>query len=369
MTLRETNLRIFEHKPVDGVFFQPRFEPWFFWHGTFDSLPERCRGKTVKQVYEDLDVSNRYFAHFTGLAVPVETRYSPAVRRKETVTDEDKTVVVETPHGDLVERRVMTVDRIWRKVDFAVKTVDDLDKVQWLYENCSTHFNARAFAHGDEYEGDRGWPQFNICPSPYEVLTQEWMTFEDFIYALADVPQRMERVMEAIDRSYDPLFEELPGHDGVRIVCFPENIHAMRSPPSYFERYLIPWYGKRCGQLRDAGIYTHIHMDGDVKPLLKYLADLPFDGLEAVTPLPQGDVSLAEIREHIGDKVLLDGIPAVLFLDHYSRDHLQECVEKVVELFHPRLVLGISDELPQGGNDESFQRLCWTADYCRSKKI
>jgi hypothetical protein len=118
---------------------------------------------------------------------------------------------------------------------------------------------------------------------------------------------------------------------------------------------LLPFYIKRANQLRDAG-FTHIHIDGAVKPLLKYLKHLPFDGIEALTPEPQGDVTLEEIKEHIGDKILLDGIPAVLFMDTYSRDELMACVEKVVELFHPRLVLGVSDEVPEGAGQEAMER-------------
>jgi hypothetical protein len=63
---------------------------------------------------------------------------------------------------------------------------------------------------------------------------------------------------------------------------------------------------------------------------------------------------------------LLDGIPAVLFLDHHSREELLECVEKLVKLFYPRLVLGISDELPEGGDEESWERLKLIAEWCRN---
>jgi len=69
----------------------------------------------------------------------------------------------------------------------------------------------------------------------------------------------------------------------------------------------------------------------------------------------------------MGDKILLDGIPAVLFLDHYSREEFEACVKRIVELFHPRLVLGISDELPEAGGDESFSRLKWIGEWCRSR--
>ena len=49
------------------------------------------------------------------------------------------------------------------------------------------------------------------------------------------------------------------------------------------------------------------------------------------------------MAEAMGDKILLDGIPAVYFLTHHSREEMQACVERLVELFHPRLVLGVAD--------------------------
>ena len=366
MKMREMNLRVFRRQPVSHVFFQPRLEPWFFWHKTFESLPERCRDMTVSDLYLDLGASSRYFSHFTGLSEPVATRYGSAVRRESRIDGQEQITAFQTPYGELVEKRVMTVDRIWRKIEFAVKTEQDLRKLEWLFENSTACFSAADFRRGRDYQGDDGQPQFWILGSPYTTLTQEWMSFEDFMLALVDVPDRMERVMRAIDRSYDGMFEEIVADGDVKIVNFPENIHVVRTPPDYFQRYLIPWYQARSNQLRRSGIFTHIHIDGDFKPLLKYLEDLPFDGFEALTPLPQGDVTLEEIKEHIGDRVLLDGIPAILFLDHYPADQLQECVEKVVRCFHPRLVLGISDELPQGGNEASLDRVRWIADFCRN---
>ena len=137
--------------------------------------------------------------------------------------------------------------------------------------------------------------------------------------------------------------------------------------PRYFERYLLPFWERRVGQLRTAGIFSHVHIDGYFKHLLPYLNHLPFDGIEALTPLPQGDMTLEEIKEHIGDKILLDGIPAVLFLDTYPRELLIQTSERIIELFHPHLILGISDELPQGAGVESVERVRMIADFCKKQ--
>ncbi|MFX1479764.1 MAG: hypothetical protein ACFFCI_16700, partial [Promethearchaeota archaeon] len=91
--------------------------------------------------------------------------------------------------------------------------------------------------------------------------------------------------------------------------------------------------------------------------LLPYLEDLPFDGLEALTARPQGDVSLEEIRDSIGNKVLLDGIPSILFLPQYSNNYVSEYARKVLNLFSPNLILGVSDELSPNGDIKKIEMI------------
>ena len=366
VTKRELNLRVFRGEDVPRVLWQPRMEPWYAWHVQFGTLPECFRGMSLLEVYDDLDLSMRYLHYYTGQPDPVELRYTEPVQvRHERLPDGDELIVTATPHGELIRRDHETVDKTWRTIDFPVKTPGELKALTWLFERTAYHFAPESFQQGSRFLGDRGEPQFWVPKSPYQALCQQWMKLDDFIYALADAPALVGKAMEAIDRSYDRLYEEILACGEVRIVNFGENIHDSLLSPRYFERYLIPWYEKRSGQLRSRGVYTHVHLDGNFRSLLPYLAALPFDGLEALTPRPQGDVTLEEIREHLGQKVLMDGIPAVYFLPHYPLDQLAECVETLVELFHPRLVLGISDELPEGVGESGIERVRWVSDYCR----
>jgi len=365
LTKREINLRVFQGRDYPGVFWQPRVEPWYAWHKQVGTLPAQFAGMSLLEFYDDLDISMRYMQYYTGLPGPVVKRYTEPVEVHHEEDGDRAVTITRTPHGDLTERLHLTVDKTWRTVEFPVKTTQDLRALKWLFERTAYEFVAENFERGSRFVGDRGEPQFWLPKSPYQALCQQQMKLQDFIYALVDAPELVEEVMEAIDRSYDPLYEQMIAYGGVKIVNFGENIHDSLLSPAYFERYLIPWYEKRCEQLRTAGIYSHIHIDGYFKSLLPYLADLPFDGLEALTPTPQGDVTLEEIRDHIGDKVLLDGIPAIFFLPHYPEERLQECVERIVELFHPRLVLGISDEIPEGADESGIERLRWVGRYCR----
>ncbi len=364
LTFREMNLRVFQRKSLPHIFFQPRFEPWYDWHKRFDLLPPDYARMSVRDLYDYVNASMRYIHYFTGIPDPVIEAFKPEVKILENIQDGVKVKLYQTPYGDLTETLKYTVDHEWRTVEFPVKSVADLKSLRWLLERSQITFSRENFLLGSEFVGTRGEPQFWLPKSPYQALAQTYMKLQDLIYALADAPQEVEDTFEVIDASYDVLYRQVIESKVVKIVNFGENIHEALFSPRTFAKYLIPWYEKRCGQLRRARIFTHNHIDGYFHSILRYLKDLPFDGLEALTPAPQGDCTLEEIKEAIGDKVLLDGIPAVLFMDTYSREELMAFVEKVVTYFHPRLVLGVSDEVPQGTDQEAIERVKMVSDWC-----
>jgi len=369
MSFREMNLRVFQRQPVPHVLFQPRMEPWFDWHTQFGQMPEAFAGLDLRGLYDACDCSMRTFQYYSGLQSPIVVEYESEVALIEQRDGDRLTRVYRTPCGDLVETQHLTLDNTWRVTGFAVQNEDDLRALAWLFRHMRYHFDSNLYQEGSLWIGDRGQPGFWVPKSPYQALAQQWMRLSDLVYALADCPTQVHEAMDAIDSSYDALYDELIAGGLARIVSFGENLHDSLFSPAWFVRYLLPWYHRRAGQLRSAGIITHVHLDGYFHSLLPLLGDLPFDGLEALTPEPQGDVTLDEIREYIGDKILLDGIPAVLFTDTYSREELMACAERVVSLFHPNLVLGISDEVPEGAGAEAIERVRMLARWARSQGV
>jgi hypothetical protein len=364
MTFREMNLKVFAGKPVPRVLFQPRVEPWYHWHTTLDELPDPYKGLSLQEFYDELNVSVRYFSYYTDLPDPRVLSYAPEVEYRERYIGDTKIGTYQTAYGELSEEFRLTANREWMNTERMVKGPDDLKKLRWLHGHLTDSFSAENFERGRRFMGDRGEPQFWAARSPYQALALQFMEFESFIYALFDCPAEMEETMRVIDASYDQLWEEIIACGQVRIVNFGENLHDQLLSPRYFDKYLLPFYEKRATQLKKAGIYTHIHIDGHFRSLLKYLKHLPFDGLEALTPLPQGDVSLEEMKEHIGDKVLLDGIPAVMFTPTYSTEQLMHMVEQLVESFHPRLILGVSDEVPAAESREAIEKVRLVSEWC-----
>jgi hypothetical protein len=170
------------------------------------------------------------------------------------------------------------------------------------------------------------------------------------IYAIYDWTDTVEAYFRALEASHDRLIDVILASP-VDIIDFGENVHAGTLSPELFRRYHLPACQRRCERLHRGSKFISSHWDGDTRALLPYAQETGLDGIEAITPQPQGDVTLDEIKAALGDTMfLLDGIPAIYFDETFSVDVLVDCVHRLIDLFAPKLVLGISDEISSTGD-------------------
>jgi len=343
---REMNLAIFRGQDPGGVLWQPRLEFWYAVNKRRGTLPERYRDAELLDIYDDCLASVRYFVN------PLRVRYRRVKVREEWLDERRLARVWETPVGTL--REVLRYDE-WGvsayPEEYKLKGPEDFRVLEYILQDEEWWWDQEAYQADLERVGHRGAPQFYFRRSPIQGLFIEHMGFENAIYALHDWPEVVSHYVEVATRADDALYEVLCSCPAP-ILNFGENIDAHMDPPPIWNRHLVPYYRRRIEQLHRAGKFVHIHVDGAMKPLLPHLRACPWDGIEAATPRPQGDVALEELKEALGDLVLLDGIPAVYFLPLYPVEELIKCVKRLIELFHPRLVLGISDEMPPDGDIE-----------------
>jgi len=346
LSFGEMNLAIFRGEDPGGVLWQPRLEYWYDVNKKRGTLPKHLKGASLLDVYDDCHASVRYFTN------PLRSRYNN-VRVTERWEDEKRLRRTwETPVGTLTD--VLHYDE-WGlsayNTEYKLKSPQDFKVLEFMLHDEEWYWDQGAYEQDLQRVGERGSPQFYFRRSPIQGLFIEHAGFEKAIYMMHDYPALIQHYVEVASEADNAMYEVLC-QSPVQILNLGENIDAAMDPPPIWKEYLAPYYRQRVEQLHAAGKLVHIHVDGTMKPLLPHLRDGPWDGIEAATPLPQGDVTLEEIKEALGDQVLLDGIPALYFLPSFSTETLIECVKQVVELFYPRLVLGISDELPPDGDIE-----------------
>jgi hypothetical protein len=240
-------------------------------------------------------------------------------------------------------------------VKWEVESEAELKVAAWREENTTWEWDAECYATLLREVGDLGAPTMYMPRMNVQSLYIEKMGVEHGIYALYDWPDTVDAYFRALEESHDRLMDVI-NTSPIEIINFGENIHSGTLAPKLFLKYHLPSCQRRCEKLHRAGKFVHAHWDGDTRPLLRYARETGLDGIEAITPQPQGDVTLEEIKAGLGDEMYyLDGIPAVFFDSTFSIETLEQCARRVIELFAPKLVLGISDEISSHGDLERIR--------------
>lgn len=339
MTFRERTLAIFAHQPVDNIVYQPRIEHWYNVNKGQGILPERYKDMSLLDVYDDLGCSIRTYGFFNPC---LKFANSHDVKVEGSRRDDIEVVCVNTPVGS-VETRKRHTSLASHTDKFPVETPDDMRVMEYILRGQKCEFDNELFAQNDTLVGDRGAPMIFIPRVNLQRLFIEIMGVENTLYALADDRPAVERLIKAVDGADEQMLD-IVEKSPVPIINFGDNVDHHFLPPNLFERYVLPVYQERAARLRAAGKYTNAHWDGHVKLLLPYARQTGLDGVEALTPIPQGDLTIGEMKDALGDMVLLDGIPMTCFLPHEPIDELERMTREIIETFSPNLILGVSDE-------------------------
>ena len=361
MTRRELNLAIFEGT-ADRVLWQPRLETWIGHHASAGTLPERYRGMSSLEIYDALRCSIRYAASSgieryqdrDGLVTIHEQHPGHSVERVRTPLGEISTVYQEIwEDGKLLNRRI---------VDFPVKTPQDLRVAADLVDRQQVRADPGAFLQAAAAVGHRAEPTVFLTSSGFTELVKGWCGLLDTYYLLHDHPAEVEAFLEACDRRDD---RELDA--ALQLPCRIFNLgdHATNefTPPPILEKYMIPRWQRLSERLHAAGRFVHTHWDGNSRLMLPYLQQTGLDGVEALTPAPMGDMTLEQIKAAVGDNIVaLDLLPAIDFLPNRRTEDMVEFARRAIDMFAPRLILGISDEISQVGEIEKVEAITELVD-------
>jgi len=259
-----------------------------------------------------------------------------------------------TPVGELIEESVFVEDSCSEApVRHAVQREADLDVLlgllerrRWEPTNLADYpQRLEMWARWD------GVPGLGLPRSPLPAFMVEWAGIEHGALLLMDYPDKVEQVlslMEAQEQSVlDAVCERMPP-----VVHFPDNL-ASDNLTSFFARHIAARYRRRLERLHAAGVRCAVHLDGTIRGLLPRLAAVGFDAVEALTPQPVGDVSLAEMRE-VADSatvVLWGGVPGAMFAPPFSWRQMQAHIERLLASWRGTpFIIGVADQVPPDGD-------------------
>jgi hypothetical protein len=347
----EAVMAVYSGQNPGRVIWQPRLEFWYAVNKKRGNLPAHLKDASLIDLYDYCHASIRYFSD------PLKSRHTNVKITEKWLDEKNLHRTWQTPIGELTE--TIHYDE-WNlsgyNFEYLLKKPEDFKIYEYVLADEEWYWDSEQLEKDQALVGNRGILNFFSRRSPIQSLFIERMGFERAVYMLMDHEEVIQRHIEVHTQADEAMYA---------VICaakpplfnFGENIDANMDPPMYWRKYLLPYYQKRTAQLHASGIKTSIHIDGAMKPLLKDIRNCPTTSIEACTPLPQGDVTLDEIEFALNGSILVDGIPAVYFLPYFPMDTLLNCAKDLVEKFHPRLILGISDEPPPDSDIERIREV------------
>lgn len=298
------------------IIWQPRILAWYtdkIWAG--EPLPAPYTGMSLPEIYRALDCSNRLY-DFNECFKRIE---HPAVYQTQRSLNETTTeTTIHTPVGNQVAVHRRSSNNWYNiEVKWEVESEEELKIAAWREENATWEWDQARYNSLMQTWGDLGAPTMFMPRMNVQSLYIEKMGIEKGILAIYEWTNTVEAYFRALEECHDRLIDVINASP-VDIINFGENIHSSTLTPKLFLKYHLPTCQRRCERLHTAGKWTCSHWDGNVKPLLPFAKETGLDGIEAITPRPQGDVTLEEIKTGLGDEIfLMDGIPAVYFDDTF----------------------------------------------------
>lgn len=368
MNWRKLNEEVIAGKADGKILWQPRISCWFYdkkFAG--EPLPEEYEGLSLPDIYRKLGCSDRLYDWYNPCFKRVE---HPSVKFIEkNLNETDYQVTIKTPVGNqtAVFRRTNNSPHPLN-IKWEVESEAELKVAAWREENTDWIWDQAQYSKSITEVGDLGAPSIFMPRMNVQSLYIEKMGVENGVYALMDLEDTVDGYFNSLEQSHSRLIDKI-NKSPINIINFGENVHSGTLSPDLFLKYHLPACQDRCEKLHSAGKFVYSHWDGDCKPLLPFAQETGLDGIEAITPLPQGDVTLEEMKAGLGDDIfLIDGISAVLFDENYTVDQLVDQTKKVIDLFAPKLILGVSDEVSSTGDIERIKIVGKIVDEYNAKQ-
>ncbi|MFV1963790.1 MAG: uroporphyrinogen decarboxylase family protein [Pirellulaceae bacterium] len=276
------------------------------------------------------------------------TVHRPNVEMVETTQEIDgrvhRHVCWTTDRGELHEWHLGE----WQR-EFLIKTPKDYRILQRALEGTRYGSTPEPFERAEQRIGDSGITvgQLGWTPIRRTPVLQVQVDFagpERLAMDLLDeVPELMELLELMTELTLEKVREAAKGP--ARYIKLWENLTIEMLGPRQYERHLMPLYRQILEILEAAHKRLVVHYDGKTRSIAGQIASLDFDGLDSLTPAPEGDMPIAEARARWPDKFFWMNPSA----DWYREDRstLAARIRQMVRDAGPRrYCLMISEEVP-----------------------
>jgi hypothetical protein len=250
---------------------------------------------------------------------------------------------------DAGELRELTVDG-WRR-EHLIKTPQDYRIMQRALEGArfrptSRHFeeSERALAGAGFTVGQLGrFGEISYVRTPFQVVQIDFAGLEQFSLDVAVEQPELMDLVEMMNAQFLEALRCAVKTPATQIKLW-ENLSVETMGPVLYRKHLVPLYRRALDIAAGAGKRLQVHYDGKLRIVAGDIASLAFDGLDSMTPPPEGDMTVAEARRRWPDKFFW--LHPSLTWDALPDQELQANIRQMVKDGGRRFCLQLSEEVP-----------------------
>ncbi|MEE8452996.1 MAG: uroporphyrinogen decarboxylase family protein [Thermoguttaceae bacterium] len=360
MTNRERIVSILDGKLPDRIPWIPRLKIWYEANRLCDTLPERYRGKSLREVEREVfgGTAGRDGFIYRSELREVEVRTHPC-GEMETLTE------YVTPVGT-VTTRLRGTERLRRQgiqdaqVEFLLKRPEDYAAVEYLIQQ--THY-LPTYAEYEQYDravGDEGYPIVDCGDCPFHYWMRTLVGYDQAYYHLSDFPDKVEHLLGVMADCFRGRLWPHLIDSPARLLIHGHHLSSQMTPPPLFERYILPYYEELSPLLHQRDKVLALHADNDTRMIFSHIERAGFGMVECFATEPMVETTMAEARAAWDDRMIIfGGIPSVLLEDPYTDEQLERFVERLFSAIGPgkAFILGISDNAMPDTKIERIERI------------
>ena len=245
--------------------------------------------------------------------------------------------------------------------EYLVKSASDLPAYRYVIENTRFEADYEFAEKRIQQIGDQGVLLCYTPRSPFMHMLAMDAGINNIMMTYMEDPDAFSDLIEVMKQKFTEA-AEITIASPAEIVMTPENLSAEMVGPNFFELYMRDIQTRWSDMIKAAGKFSCIHMDGTLRALLKEEMSVGLTFIEACTPAPVGDVSMAELNEYLdgNSTILWGGIPGVYFTEKVPLEEFDRFIVEEVLLAmksEPRYVLGVADQVPPDGLESRVARV------------
>ena len=254
--------------------------------------------------------------------------------------------IIETPVGEVsrLDRLDTPYGSAWT-MEHWIKEPKDYSVMEFVYKDAIYLDNLDAIRATQKALGGDGLLIVRVGKGPIQEILYQMTGMERFSIDLAERKELIDSLYHVMVERYDELYA-LAAETPTEILQSADNITSIVVGEPRFRAYCMTCYERHMKSIAGTGKRLAVHLDGRLASLKGPIGEASFDIVEAFTPVPTGDVTVAEAREAWPDKALWLNFTSSIHIE--PTEVIQAHTRQLIEEAGTRrgFAIGITEDIP-----------------------